>query len=151
MLTTSPASTLGTSSSSIGTGAGTAALANSVLPLVGRIGLAAIFVLSGVSKLTAPQATIGYIASVGLPFPTVALAAAILVELAGGALLIAGYRTRLVAALLAAFSVVTALTFHADLGDQNQFIHFLKNIAMAGGLLQIVAFGAGRFSFDNRR
>lgn len=151
MLTTSPASTLGTSSSSIGPGTGTAALADSVLPLVGRIGLAAIFVLSGVSKLTAPQATIGYIASVGLPFPTLALAAAILVELVGGALLIAGYRTRLVAALLAAFSVVTALTFHADLGDQNQFIHFLKNIAMAGGLLQIVAFGAGRFSFDNRR
>ena len=151
MLTTSPASTLGTSSSSIGPGTGTAALADSVLPLVGRIGLAAIFVLSGVSKLTAPQATIGYIASVGLPFPTLALAAAILVELVGGALLIAGYRTRLVAALLAAFSVVTALTFHADLRDQNQFIHFLKNIAMAGGLLQIVAFGAGRFSFDNRR
>ena len=149
MLTTSPASTLGTSS--IATGTGTAALANSVLPLAGRIGLAAIFVLSGVSKLTAPQATIGYIASVGLPFPTLALAAAILVELVGGALLIAGYRTRLVAALLAAFSVVTALTFHADLGDQNQFIHFLKNIAMAGGLLQIVAFGAGRFSLDNRR
>ena len=151
MLTTSTASTLGTSSSSIGPGAGMAALANSVLPLVGRIGLAAIFVLSGVSKITAPQATIGYIASVGLPFPTLALAAVILVELVGGALLIAGYRTRLVAALLAAFSVATALTFHADLGDQNQFIHFLKNIAMAGGLLQIVAFGAGRFSFDNRR
>jgi len=94
---------------------------------------------------------IGYIGSVGLPFPELALAAAIAVEILGGAALIAGYRTRLIAGLLAVFSVVTALIFHSALADQNQFIHFFKNIAMAGGLLQVVAFGAGRFSLDARR
>lgn len=119
--------------------------------LAGRAFLSAIFILSGVSKITAPAGMIGYIESVGLPLPALALALAILVEVAGGVALILGYRTRLVAAGLAAFTVITALAFHNQLGDQNQFIHFFKNIAMAGGLLQVVAFGAGRLSLDGRR
>lgn len=124
---------------------------NSTASLVGRIFLSAIFILSGVSKIGAPAMMIGYIGSVGLPFPQLALALAIAVEILGGAALIAGYRTRATAAVLAIFSVFTALIFHSALADQNQFIHFFKNIAMAGGLLQIVAFGAGRFSLDARR
>jgi len=119
--------------------------------LIGRVLLSVIFILSGFSKLAAPAMMIGYIGSVGLPLPQVALALAIIVEVGGGLALIAGYRTRTVAAVLAAFSVVTALAFHNALADQNQFIHFFKNIAMAGGLLQVVAFGAGRFSLDARR
>jgi putative oxidoreductase len=124
---------------------------SAALPLAGRAGIAAIFVLSGVAKLTAPAATIGYIASAGLPMPALGLAIAVLVELGGGLALVLGYRTRLVAALLAAFSIATAFAFHNDLADQNQFIHFFKNIAIAGGLLQIVAFGGGRLSLDARR
>ncbi|WP_409319191.1 DoxX family protein [Pseudomonas sp. KCJK9016] len=119
--------------------------------LIGRVLLSVIFILSGFSKLAAPAMMIGYISSVGLPLPQVALALAVIVEIGGGLALIAGYRTRTVAAVLAAFSVFTALAFHNSLGDQNQFIHFFKNIAMAGGLLQVVAFGAGRFSLDARR
>lgn len=119
--------------------------------LIGRILLSAIFILSGFSKLAAPAMMVGYIGSVGLPLPQLALALAIIVEIGGGLALIAGYRTRTVAAVLAVFSVFTALAFHNALGDQNQFIHFFKNVAMAGGLLQVVAFGAGRFSLDARR
>ncbi|MCS3418447.1 DoxX family protein [Pseudomonas yamanorum] len=119
--------------------------------LIGRVLLSVIFILSGVSKLAAPAMMIGYISSVGLPFPQLALVVAVIVEVGGGLALIAGYRTRVVAAVLALFSVATALAFHHALGDQNQFIHFFKNIAMAGGLLQVVAFGAGRFSLDARR
>lgn len=119
--------------------------------LTGRVLLSAIFLLSGVSKISAPAGMIGYIEAVGLPFPALALALAILIEVVGGIALILGYRTRLAAAGLAVFSVATALAFHNQLGDQNQFIHFFKNIAMAGGLLQVVAFGAGRFSLDARR
>ncbi|NVZ71709.1 DoxX family protein [Pseudomonas costantinii] len=119
--------------------------------LIGRILLSTIFVLSGVSKLAAPAMMVGYISSVGLPFPQLALALAVIVEIGGGLALIAGYRARAVAAVLALFSVATALAFHNALADQNQFIHFFKNIAMAGGLLQVVAFGAGRFSLDARR
>ncbi|QQZ40202.1 DoxX family protein [Pseudomonas sp. SK3(2021)] len=124
---------------------------NASISLIGRVLLSAIFILSGFSKIAAPAAMVGYIQSVGLPFPPLALGIAIAVELGGGLLLIAGYRTRLVALGLAVFSVATALAFHNNLGDQNQFIHFFKNIAMAGGLLQVVAFGAGRFSLDARR
>lgn len=124
---------------------------NSVLPFVGRILLATIFIVSGLGKIAAPEATQGYIASVGLPAPLLGYLAAIAIELGGGALLVAGYRTRLVAAGLAVFSIVSALIFHNALGDQNQLFHFLKNLAMAGGLVQVAAFGAGAFSVDNRK
>ena len=121
-----------------------------VVPFVGRILVAAIFILSGFGKIGAPAATQGYIAAMGLPAPLLAYVGAIAIELGGGLLLLAGYRTRLVAAVLAVFSIVTAFVFHHALADQNQMIHFLKNLAMAGGLLQFVAYGAGRISLDGR-
>ncbi len=124
---------------------------STALPLVGRVGIAAIFVLSGLAKLAAPAGTIGYIASAGLPLPQLGLAIALLVELVGGTALILGYRTRLVAGVLAAFSIFTAFAFHFALGDQNQFIHFFKNIAIAGGLLNVIALGGGAWSLDARR
>ena len=117
----------------------------------GRVLISAIFILSGLSKLAAPAATIGYIDAVGLPFAPLAFAVAVAIEVVGGVALIAGFKTRWVAAALALFSLVTAVAFHAALGDQNQFIHFFKNIAMAGGLLQVVAFGGGALSLDARR
>jgi putative oxidoreductase len=116
----------------------------------GRILLAAIFIFSALGKLAAPAATIGYIESVGLPFATLGFGIAVAVELGGGLLLVLGAKTRWVAAALAAFSIVTGLVFHNALGDQNQLIHLLKNFAMAGGLLQVAAFGAGSFSIDAR-
>ena len=106
--------------------------------------------MSGFGKLAAYGATTGYIASVGLPVPPLAFAVAVAVELGGGLLLVAGYQTRFVAVALALFSIATALSFHNNFADQNQMIHFLKNVMMAGGLLQIAAFGAGAFSLDNR-
>ncbi|WP_137174829.1 DoxX family protein [Massilia sp. HP4] len=120
----------------------------SIVPAIGRILMATIFVFSGVGKALAPEATLGYIQSAGLPFPWLALAGAIAIEIGGGVLLALGYKTRLAAAGLAAFSVITAFAFHNAIGDQNQLIHLLKNIAMAGGLLQVVAFGAGAWSLD---
>ena len=122
-----------------------------LIPFVGRVLLSAIFLASGIGKITAPADTIGYIASEGLPFPPLAYAAAILIELGGGIALVLGFRTRIAAAALAIFSLVTAATFHSNLADLNQFIHFFKNVAMAGGLLQIVAFGSGAFSLDAYR
>lgn len=124
---------------------------SSGMALSGRILLAAIFLLSGLSKLANPDGIVGYIASAGLPLPTLGLALAVLVEVGGAALLILGYRTRAAAVVLAAFSVLTAIVFHHQFGDQNQLIHFLKNLAIAGGLLQVAASGAGRFSLDARR
>ena len=114
------------------------------LPLVGRVMIAAIFLLSGISKIADPAGSMAYIQAVGLPLPAFALAGAITVEIVGGLLLISGYRARIVATVIALFSLATATFFHSNLADQNQFIHFFKNIAIAGGLLQIVAFGTRR-------
>ena len=118
---------------------------------IGRILIAVIFILSGVGKLGAPAATQGYIASVGLPLPLLGYGLAVLVELGGGLLLLVGFRTRAVAAVLALFTLAAALFFHSHLADQNQFIHFVKNIMIVGGLLQLVAFGATALSLDARR
>lgn len=124
---------------------------NELLAVTGRVLLAAIFIFFGAGKAADPTGTIGYIGAVGLPFPPLAYACAVALELGGGLALLLGYRTRVVAVALALFSIMTALTFHSNLADQNQLIHFFKNFAMAGGLLQVAAFGAGRFSLDARR
>ena len=121
------------------------------LPIVGRLALASLFLFSGLGKLAAPAATQGYIASVGLPLPILSYLLAVAVELGGGTLLVLGYRTRAVAAIMTVFTLATAFAFHHAFGDQNQLMHFLKNISIAGGLLQVVAFGGGEISLDARK
>jgi len=116
--------------------------------LVGRILLAALFLMSGLSKLSVPAATQGYIAVVGLPAPFLGYIAATAVEVLGSLLLIVGFQVRIVAAGMAVFTLMTAALFHANFADQNQMIHFMKNISIMGGLLQVAAFGAGKFSLD---
>ena len=135
---------------SIGAPAEGARSYSNALALTGRVLLAAIFLLSGFGKVVQPGPMIAYIGAAGLPYPKLALAGSALVELLGGAALVLGYRTRVAAIVLALFSLVTALTFHSAFGDQNQFIHFFKNVAMAGGLLQVAAFGGGELSLDAR-
>jgi len=120
------------------------------LPFVGRLLIGLPFAMSGLGKLAAFGQTTAMIAAAGLPVPPLAYVVAVAVELGGGLLLIAGYQTRLVATALALFSIATAVSFHNNFADQNQMIHFLKNVMMAGGLLQIAAFGAGAISLDNR-
>jgi putative oxidoreductase len=120
------------------------------LPLAGRLLIGLPFAMSGLGKLGAYGPTTQMIGAAGLPLPVLAFAVAVGVELGGGLLLIAGFRTRVVALALVLFSLATAVSFHGNFADQNQMIHFLKNIMIAGGLLQIVAFGAGAFSIDNR-
>jgi putative oxidoreductase len=124
---------------------------DAVVPFMGRALLSAIFLASVVGKLQAPAGTMGYIASAGLPFPEFAYALAVLIELVGGVALIVGFQTRIAAGALAIFSLATAIGFHGNFADLNQLIHFFKNVAIAGGLLQVVAFGAGAFSLDAYR
>jgi putative oxidoreductase len=78
-------------------------------------------------------------------------AIAVAFEVGGGLLLILGFRMREVASDLAVFTLAAAIFFHHDFADRNQMIHFLKNIMIIGGLLQIAHFGAGRYSLDARR
>ena len=118
---------------------------------VGRFLIAILFIMSGLSKIATPAAIIGYIDSAGLPFPTLGYAITLIVEIGCGLLLLAGFQARIAAAVMAVFTIAAALAFHRNFADQNQMIHFMKNVAITGGLLQVVAFGAGRFSFDARR
>ena len=117
---------------------------------VGRLLIAALFFISGLGKIATPALTQGYIASAGLPFPLLALLVAVAIEIGGGILLILGYQSRIVASVMAAFTVAAALGFHRDFADQNAVAHFLKNLSITGGLFQIAAFGAGSFSIDGR-
>lgn len=120
------------------------------VPLLGRIMLGAPFLMSGLGKLGAYAATVGYISAVGLPAAPLAFIVAVVIEAGGGLMLLSGYRARLVSLVMAVFCLATGFFFHSNFGDQNQMIHFLKNVMMAGGLLQIAYFGAGAFSLDAR-
>jgi putative oxidoreductase len=127
------------------------AMTTRYLPFIGRVLIGVPFAMSGLFKLAAYGGTTAMIAAAGLPLPPLAYAVAVAVELGGGLLLVLGYQARAVAAVLAVFALATAVSFHSNFADQNQMIHFLKNVMMAGGLLQIAAFGAGALSIDNRR
>jgi putative oxidoreductase len=120
-------------------------------PLIGRILIAFIFIFSGLGKVTGFDGTVGYIASKGLPLPQLAAIAAIIVELGGGILLVAGWKARWAAAAMLVFTAMAALLFHnfwAASPDQaqDQMIHFMKNISIMGGLLYVVVFGSGPVS-----
>ena len=126
-------------------------MTNDYAAAFGRLMIATLFLLGGLGKIAAPAATQAYIASTGLPLPIAGYLIAVVVEVAGGLLLAAGYRTTFVATGMAVFTLATAVFFHNNFADRNQMIHFLKNIAMAGGLFQVAAFGAGSISIDALR
>jgi putative oxidoreductase len=120
----------------------------STLQLLGRILLSAIFVMGGWGKLQAMAATQAYIAQGGLPLPELAYWVAVFIELGVGLALLFGLLTQLSGAVLAAWCIITALAFHSNFADHNMMIHFMKNVAMAGGLLYVAAWGGGAYSLD---
>lgn len=114
--------------------------------LPARLGMSAIFVFSGIGKIAAFAPTQAYMEAFGLP--GILLAPTIAFEIGAGAALLLGLGARIVAILLAGFSLATALVFHRDFADQIQQIMFLKNVAMAGGLLLLAKTGAPGLSLD---
>jgi putative oxidoreductase len=128
---------------------------NNIAALVGRILLAAIFVISGFGKITGFEGTAGYIASKGLPMPQVLAALTVALELGGGILLIIGYQARWVALAFFVWLIPVTFIFHKFWGidaaqAQNQMIHFLKNVSIMGGMLLLFAFGPGAYSLDKK-
>jgi putative oxidoreductase len=123
--------------------------------LAGRVLLALIFVLSGFNKITGFEGTAGYMASMGIPLAKLFLVGTIAMELGGGLLLMLGWRVRWVAAAFVLFLIPVTVIFHGSAPDpaqaQAQFINFMKNLSIMGGMLQVVAFGAGAWSLDGRR
>ena len=130
-------------------------LAKQYGPLVGRILLALIFVMSGFSKITGFAGTAGYIASKGLPMAEVLTVLTIIIELGGGLLIIVGWQARWAAAAIFLFIIPVTFIFHAfwSVTDpQAQYMDmlmFMKNLAIMGGMLMIVAYGSGPYSLKN--
>ena len=120
-----------------------------VSQLVARLFLGHIFLLAGVIKISAYEGTQGYMDAMGVP--GVLLPLVILFEIAGGLMILVGWKTKWAAIALAGFSVVAAAIFHNNFADQMQMILFMKNIAIAGGFLLLSAHGAGAYSLDNRK
>ena len=120
------------------------------ISFAGRVLLSLIFVMSGAQKLGAHDATVQYIASAGMPMPSLAYIGALVFELGGGLALLVGFQARIAAIALSIFTLLAAAYFHNNFADQVQMIMFLKNVTIVGGLLQIVAHGAGGLSIDNR-
>lgn len=129
---------------------------NNVLNLVGRLFLVALFLPAGLSKLSGFEGTVGYIQSVGLPWPAVAAAAALALEILGSLALLIGFQTRVVSAVLAIFTLVASIFFHAFwvAAPEQAFVQqllFFKNIGVIGGLLVLASSGAGAWSLDAQK
>jgi len=116
--------------------------------LGGRLLLSALFILSGVGKLGAYAGTAAYMASAGVPGALLPLVIAL--EIGGGLAILLGWYTRIVAFLLAGFTLIAAFVFHSHFADQIQMIMFWKNVSITGGLLLLVVHGAGAWSIDGR-
>lgn len=118
--------------------------------LAGRILMSAIFIHGGYGMAMAPAASMASFARYGLPLPGAAYALALAIELGVGILFLVGFKSRLTALILAVWCIVTAMVAYRHPESREQVIHFFKNVAMAGGFLQVVAFGAGRLSLDRK-
>ena len=121
---------------------------NKLSDLMARVFLAAIFIMSGVGKMSAYAGTQGYMESQGVPGMLLPLVIGF--EILVPVLLVIGWQTRYAALALAGFSIATGLMFHFDFGDQMQSIMFMKNLAMAGGFILLFIHGAGELSLDSR-
>jgi putative oxidoreductase len=120
------------------------------LNIAARILMSLIFILSGWSKLTGYSGTQAYFGSMGLPLPALVTPLVILIELGGGLALLLGFKARWAAGVLALFSIASAFVAHTNFADANQMNNFMKNLAMAGGYLMFVKYGAGVPSIDDR-
>jgi putative oxidoreductase len=126
---------------------------NSIVLLAARVMLAAVFVVFGIRKLMAVAGTAGYFGKLGLPMPEILVWLVILIEVGGGLLLIIGWKTRLAAWIVALFTIGATLVAHRFWEfDGAQYVpqltNFMKNFAIAGGLLMVAACGPGRLSVD---
>ena len=128
---------------------------SSIVPLLGRFLISIIFILSGVNKVASFSMMTGFVASKGMPLPYLMIGGAAAVEILGGLAILAGFQTKIAAWILFLFLIPTTAMFHnfwvmqgADRMDNQG--HFMKNLAIMGGLLFVAAFGAGSYSVDSR-
>jgi len=120
-----------------------------IIEFIARVLVVVLFLFSGIGKITAYSATIVYMASAGVP--SLVLPLVIIIELLGSIAIIVGWQTRVIAVLLAGYTLMTAFFFHANFADQTQMLMFMKNISIAGAFLLLAVHGAGLISIDKRK
>lgn len=127
-----------------------------IMPLMGRILISAIFLFSGIAKVTNFSGMVAFMASKGMPMPNVMIAGALIIEILGALCLIAGFQTRIASLVMFLYLIPATLMFHnfwamqGAMRGENQ-INFLKNLAIMGGLLMVASYGPGRLSVDASR
>jgi len=121
-------------------------LTQNLAALAGRILIALIFFMSGADKVMHYTGTLGYMTKAGLPFPEVLLFASVIIEIGCGLAIVVGWKTRPAALLLFLWMIPVTWIFHNPSGGQDQLIHFMKNLAIMGGMLMLVALGPGGWS-----
>jgi len=124
-----------------------------IVVVLGRILLALIFVRGGINKIGAIDPTAAQMAKAGIPLSGLLIYGAILLELGGGLLLIFGLFARWIALALCLYTLTLALIFHAFWAvaaaqERTQAAQFFGHLSMMGGMLMVVAFGAGAWSLD---
>ena len=122
---------------------------NKISQLAARILLGQIFLISGLQKIGGYEGTQGYMEAMGVPGMLLPLVIAL--EVVGGLAIVAGWQTKLASMALAAFTLAAAMIFHNNFSDQIQMIMFMKNIAITGGFMLLLAYGAGAYSIDGYR
>ncbi|SEF89722.1 DoxX family protein [Nitrosomonas ureae] len=122
---------------------------NKISQLVARLFLGQIFLISGLQKIGGYEGTQGYMEAMGVPGMLLPLVIAL--EVVGGLAIVAGWQTKLASMALAAFTLAAAMIFHNNFSDQIQMIMFMKNIAITGGFMLLIAYGAGAYSIDGYR
>ena len=128
----------------------------SVVPLIGRVLISPVFILSGMLKVMNFSMELGYVTAAHLPFPRFSLACAACIEILGGLAILTGFHARVAAWIVFVFLIPTTLMFHNFWAMQgaarmDNEAHFLKNLAIMGGLLFVATFGAGAYSIDSAR
>jgi len=129
---------------------------DSIVPLMGRILISVIFLLSGITKVMNFSGMVAFMASKGMPMPNVMIAGALIVEILGALCLITGFQTRIASLIMFLYVIAATLMFHnfwtmqGAMRTDNQ-VNFLKNVAIMGGLLMVASYGPGRLSVDASR
>ena len=118
-----------------------------IVEFIGRTLLSALFLIEGAGKISMQEDVVMYMEDYGVP--GILFIPAIVLEILFPIILIVGYRTRWAASIMALFSFAVAIIFHSDFNEEMQLIMFLKDIAIAGGFMIIVAYGPGKISLDH--
>ena len=118
-----------------------------IVEFFGRLLLSALFLIEGLGKISIQEDVIMYMEDYGVP--GILFLPALVLEILFPLLLIVGYKTKWAASIMALFTFTVAIIFHTDFSEGMQMVFFLKDLAIAGGFMVIIAYGPSKISLDH--